>query len=653
MNYFLSSLFALAISASAYSQLTIDNTSNNVNQLVDGILIPTGSVQSVSNINFLGVYNVSNRYQIGYFSTATTTQTHMGFTDGIVLTSGNTSEIPLALGTDPGSVAQMSRNYVSCTVGEVRQGGSCPTYIQDLDVLCGNTNYFNAAVLEFDFVPISTTVQFRYIFGSEEYSDDGGFINYQCSDYNDKFGFLISGPGITGGQGFENDARNIARLANGSEVSINAVNNGVVGSSGGSPNAANCLSANPDWVQNVSTAEYLGTIDGTQLNGNTVILTAFQSGLTPGATYHIRLMVTDVFDGAYDAVVYLEAGSFTTELGCINPAAPLASVTAQPNCTTPTGTITVSSPANGAGVTYQIVGTNPVVSAQTNSTGIFSDLAPGEYEVTVTVDGCSSSATPLTVNGSPTTPEAPLASVTAQPNCTTPTGTITVSSPANGAGVTYQIVGTNPVVSAQTNSTGIFSDLAPGEYEVTVTVDGCSSDAIDLQIDGQPASPQVSVSASNSVVSAGTAVTLTAQGDGDFLWSTGEQTLSIEVNPTESTEYCVQLTDENGCQSEACVTIDVSIACGDLFVPTAFSPNGDGNNDYFQVLINPICVDEMVLRVFNRWGEVIFETEQITEKWNGEYKGEPVNTGIFVYTLEIKLVNEDWQRIAGNVTVIR
>lgn len=647
MNYFLSSLIALAVSVSAYSQLTIDNTSNTVNQLVDGILIPTGSVQSVSNINFLGVYNVSNRYQIGYFSTATTTQTQMGFTDGIVLTSGNTSEIPLALGTDPGSAAQMSRNYVSGTEGEVRQGGMFPTYIQDLDVLCGNTNYFNAAILEFDFVPISTTVQFRYIFGSEEYSDDGGFINYQCSDYNDKFGFLISGPGIAGGQGFENDARNIARLANGSEVSINAVNNGVVGSNGGGPSAANCLSANPDWVQNVSTAEYLGTIDGTQLNGNTVILTAFQSGLTPGATYHIRLMVTDVFDGAYDAVVYLEAGSFTTEpTGCTPPAAPTGTIT-HPDCDELNGSFDITSPI-GPDFEYSING----VDFQTGIT--FSNLTPGDYELVVREIGesCASNPTAFTVNEPPTTPLAPIASAT-QPDCSTPTGTITVSSPANGAGVTYQLVGTNPIVSEQTNATGIFTGLAPGEYEVTVTVDGCSSETIDLQIDSQPSASQVTVSASNSAVPAGTAVTLSAQGDGDLLWSTGEQGSSIEVNPTEPTEYCVLLTDQNDCQSEACLTIDVSIACGDLFVPTAFSPNGDGNNDYFHVLINPVCVEEMVLRVFNRWGEIIFETEQISEKWNGEYKGEPVNTGGFVYTLEIKLVNQELQRIAGNVTLIR
>lgn len=307
-NYFL--LFFVFVFHIHFSQITISNATYTPTQLVDGVLVPTGSGVVISNVTFSGVRNVSSQYQVGYFSTATTTLAQMGFSSGVVLTTGNTSEIPLALGVNPGAAAQMSRNYTSCTTGEVRKSGTCGVTINDLDILSGGFNYFNTAILEFDFVPESSEVSFRYIFGSEEYSDNAGSINYQCSSFNDKFGFLISGPGISGGAGYTNDARNIARLDNGSEVSINSVNSGVVGSSEGSPNASRCSSVNPSWVQNNATAEFLGTIDGTQLNGNTRILTAKQSGLTPGATYHIKLIVMDISDGAYDSVVYLEANSF-------------------------------------------------------------------------------------------------------------------------------------------------------------------------------------------------------------------------------------------------------------------------------------------------------------------------------------------------------
>ncbi|MEZ4854173.1 choice-of-anchor L domain-containing protein [Flavobacterium sp.] len=295
------------------AQITINNTIYTTTQLVDGVLVPSGSGVTISNVTFSGVYNVSSRYQVGYFSTATTTLAQMGFTDGVVLSTGNTSEIPLTLGTNPGSASQMSRNYTSCTTGEIRKGGTCASIINDLNILSGGYSYYNTAILEFDFVPDNSEISFRYIFGSEEYSDDGGWINYQCSSFNDKFGFLISGPGISGGASYTNDAKNIARLDNGSEVSINSVNSGEVGSSGGSPDASRCLSVNPDWVENTPSPEFLGTIDGTQLNGNTIILTAKQEGLTPGETYHIKLIVMDISDGGYDSVVYLEAGSFKSD----------------------------------------------------------------------------------------------------------------------------------------------------------------------------------------------------------------------------------------------------------------------------------------------------------------------------------------------------
>ncbi len=298
-----------------YSQLTINNAMTPT-QLVNTVLLPAASSTVVSNVNFLGVYNQSSRYQVGAFTTATTTQTQMGFNGGIVLTSGNTSEIPLSLASTPNAAAQQSRNFVSCTTGEVRKtttDGLCTTVLNDLVVLAGPYNYYNTAVLEFDFVAAGTAVSFRYIFGSEEFTDNSGFINYQCSDYNDRFGFLLSGPGISGGQGYTNDAKNIARLANGSIVSINAVNNGVVGSSGGAPNATKCLAANPAWTNGTATAEYLGMINGTNMNGNTKVLTAYQSGLTVGQTYHIKLIIMDIADGAYDSVVYLEGGSFTTQ----------------------------------------------------------------------------------------------------------------------------------------------------------------------------------------------------------------------------------------------------------------------------------------------------------------------------------------------------
>ena len=308
LAYFLILLF---LSKFIEAQLVVTNGASPT-ALVNSLL---GSGISVSNVTFQGVYNLSSKYQIGSFSTTGSVQTNLGFASGIVLSTGNTSDIPLSpLTSDPGAVSQISTGYVDCSNGEVRKTGTCPTIINDLAVLSGATNYFNAAILEFDFVPINTNISFSYVFGSEEYDDRSGAfgINYNCSSYNDKFGFIISGPGISGGQGYSNNGKNIARLSNGSEVSINSVNDGVVGSSGGSPSASNCQAANPAWVNNVATSEFKGIIYGINFNGNTKVLTATQSGLTAGSVYHIKIIVTDLKDAAYDSGVFLGAGSFTS-----------------------------------------------------------------------------------------------------------------------------------------------------------------------------------------------------------------------------------------------------------------------------------------------------------------------------------------------------
>lgn len=304
----------------ADAQMTIDNSGYTISQLVNQLLVPAGSGVSVSNVSFKGVYNHTQsgvaRYQVGAFSTTGTVETQLGFSGGVVLSTGNTSAIPLALATNPGSAAQMSLGYTSSTPGEIRDDVATSVSAgggdDDAHALTSPERNINSAILEFDFVPDNPSISFRYRFSSEEYEDASGIINYNCSSYNDKFAFLISGPGINNGTTFANSAENIARLSNGSQVAINAVNNGVVGSSGGSPSAGNCTAANPAWVNGTPTSEFAGLIYGIGFNGNTQILTASKSGLTPQATYHIRLIVTDAKDGAYDSAVFLEAGSFTS-----------------------------------------------------------------------------------------------------------------------------------------------------------------------------------------------------------------------------------------------------------------------------------------------------------------------------------------------------
>jgi hypothetical protein len=196
-------------------------------------------------------------------------------------------------------------------------------------------------------------------------------------------------------------------------------------------------------------------------------------GLTPNAQYIIEVTITLGVGCTLDSLC-------SNYYGCTSPSAPTANATIQPTCSTPTGTIVVTSPV-GAGNEYSINGTT----FQTSPT--FSGLAPNTYSVIVkkTPSGCTSSATNITINAIPTiTP--PIASATAQPTCTLNTGTIVISSPI-GANFEYSINGTT------FQSSPTFSGLTPNTYNIIVKnlTTGCISIATIVTINSQPSIPNV------------------------------------------------------------------------------------------------------------------------------------------------------------------
>lgn len=93
------------------------------------------------------------------------------------------------------------------------------------------------------------------------------------------------------------------------------------------------------------------------------------------------------------------------------------------------------------------------------------------------------------------------------------------------------------------------------------------------------------------------------------------------------------------------------IICGDLFFPTIFSPNGDGLNDEQCVLGN--CIESVSWAVYNRWGEKVFETEDKTACWDGAFRGNPLNTGVYVYKLIAILTSGQIVKQNGNLTIIK
>lgn len=243
----------------------VTNAGGGPANLVQNVLLGQGV--TVSNISYSG-----SAMAIGQF---TATGSNLGLASGIVMTTGtihNTGAGPHGPNNQPD--AGMDNGA----------GGYSP-----LNAIAGAST-FNAAVLQFDFVPYSDFVEFRYVFGSEEY------LEYVNTGFNDAFAFFISGPGIPGGQ------QNIARLPNTQPVTIDNVHSAGTNINGNTFGAVN----GGFYVNNNGGA----TI---QYDGFTTVLTA-SSNVLCGETYHLIIAIADAGDAIYDSGIFLEANSLQSEV---------------------------------------------------------------------------------------------------------------------------------------------------------------------------------------------------------------------------------------------------------------------------------------------------------------------------------------------------
>lgn len=125
----------------------------------------------------------------------------------------------------------------------------------------------------------------------------------------------------------------------------------------------------------------------------------------------------------------------------------------------------------------------------------------------------------------------------------------------------------------------------------------------------------------------------------------------------ESVEYLVSLTDTFGCVAYDTLRITVDVCESYIKVPQAFTPNGDGVNDYFTLFEKNIA--EYEIRIYNRWGELVYnsrdlgELNNMSKGWDGTYKGQLQNTGTFVYYLTAKDIAGKSFEKKGNLTLIR
>lgn len=291
MNRFFTLLISLLFVQISFAQLTVDNAApyDDHVYLIDNVLLGGGIV--ASNHSYQG-----DSIQIAYFDG---TNSNIGLNGGVVMATGDVNLldpdfagfgelVDVTLGVTDPDLLNVA-NSVPPLIGETFQVGD----INDV------------AVLEFDFIPTSETISFRYVFGSQEY------FGFENSSYNDVFGFFISGPGITGPYaspaGFPDGSVNIATFESQEANSLGVELPITISSICNYPDDFGGPSVyNPQFFVNNQDLTTVGDADGF-----TVVMTA-EAIVQCGETYHIRLAIADANDTGLSSYVFLEEGSFSS-----------------------------------------------------------------------------------------------------------------------------------------------------------------------------------------------------------------------------------------------------------------------------------------------------------------------------------------------------
>ena len=255
---------------------------------------PFTPINLISNV-FLGdgveVINVTYDgppLSVAYFKDG---ENQVGLGRGVVMTTG----LAVTDGTDYGV------NASGVSGASVDNGSTVSD--PDLGQIAGSNSVNNVVRYTITFVPVSDTLRFRYSFASEEYPE------YVCGNYNDIFGFFISGPGINGP--YSNNAENIALIPGTDRpVTINNINPGVVGTAA-TTNVINCSGEDGSLAYSEYYNSNSGSPDFPVYDGITDVFTA-QAEVIPCEEYTIKLVIADVGDRRLDSGVFLEAKSFGT-----------------------------------------------------------------------------------------------------------------------------------------------------------------------------------------------------------------------------------------------------------------------------------------------------------------------------------------------------
>jgi gliding motility-associated-like protein len=671
-------LFLYAYSLSA--QIILDNNApyDDPTWLVDNVLLGGGI--AASNIAYQG-----DSSQIGWFNAI---NTNLGLDSGIVLCTGDVYE----LDPDTAIFPNVTSNVLDPDLLLV--ANSVPALIGQTFTV---TSVNDIAILEFDFIPTSDSLSFKYVFGSQEY------FTYENTQYNDVFGFFLSGPGITGPWSspvtFPNGSINLAVVPNSLPplpITISTIHNGQNGM---------ITPINQQYfVPNQGTAlDTIATADGL-----TTVLTA-TALVQCGETYHIRLAIADGTDGGFSSFVWLDAGSFYSPVLEIVDDLDIDSLVMNIPCNS---TIKLSA-SGGVGATYEWYDST----ATLISTDSFLTVGPGTYWVEATSSGCPVISDTLKVvaddppsfdlgldynipcntktlleplvtgglgslfyqyswsNGSDSSsvmvPEGTyildvddgtgcnfkdtiIITEDAIPNATISGGgsicddgtTTNITFTFNGL-LPWDLIYTNGADSITKDNilTSIYTlpTLISGLYDIMLAddINDCIADTFGSKVEVivNPM-PIAVITPSEITIYEGETINLIVGEYQLYEWYNAEDDLlSVysELSVTDSGSFYVLITDENNCKDFSENAIVHTVRRTEIYIPTAFTPNGDDHNELFVISGN--YINSYSMKIYNKWGEELFVSNSIYKYWDGTFENNKVQQGTYFYFVEV--IGED------------
>lgn len=280
------------------------------------------------------------------------------------------------------------------------------------------------------------------------------------------------------------------------------------------------------------------------------------------------------------------------------------------------------------------------------------NLAPGTYSVTVTDDNSCS----VSVDAVITEP----AAVTIQPAIDLPT----CASNGNDGSISVAVAGgTTPYSYSWSNNatTDVNSNLGEGNYSVTVTdANSCTlTDSYqltyeyDFVVDASPTTViKLGESTTIGYTLTGNTGTITSLWTPDYALGCTD-CATVPAAPVYTTLYTITITNQEGCVSTDTVSVIVNQVY-EVFVPNAFTPNGDGVNDEFGIYGNLNGVEYMEIKVFNRIGEKVFESNNHNFTWDGTYQGQKLQPQVLTWQMKLTWMNGHRDELRkGTVTMFK